>query len=91
MQKEQILCGVCCLHLCTDDALGRRGSLNANSIDIHLQGFNGTCFFLMSLRAAISSGASDGTLVTTPVPGVSTDIYAVICCCAPALEQQTYC
>lgn len=27
-----------------------------------------TCFFLMSLRAAMSSGASDGTLVTTPVP-----------------------
>ena len=27
-----------------------------------------TCFFLRSLRAAMSSGASDGTLVTTPVP-----------------------
>ena len=27
-----------------------------------------TCLFLRSLRAAKSSGASDGTLVTTPVP-----------------------
>lgn len=27
-----------------------------------------TCLFFKSLRAAKSSGASDGTLVTTPVP-----------------------
>lgn len=33
---------------------------------------NVTCFFLMSLRAAMSSGASEGTLVTTPVPEENT-------------------
>lgn len=34
----------------------------------HKGNLNVTCFFLMSLRAAMSSGASEGTLVTTPVP-----------------------
>lgn len=34
-----------------------------------------TCFFLMSLRAAMSSGASEGTLVTTPVPGGHTQTH----------------
>lgn len=34
----------------------------------HSRNLKATCFFLMSLRAAMSSGASEGTLVTTPVP-----------------------
>lgn len=40
-------------------------------MDVFLNGL--TCFFLMSLRAAMSSGASEGTLVTTPVPEETID------------------
>lgn len=44
----------------------------------------------MSLRAAISSGASDGTLVTTPVPVLTNDISASSVYCNTFLSTYNF-